>query len=206
MKLLPRYTFRSGELCPHGDWDCLCDVVIPRTTPIDTKIHHMFHQLALEELDDHGVDRRNVVEFFAVVLGCYETFRREVGDGDEDAVSVWSNVPASGKRGAGPPAWQALSEQMKVVLRRHAVAGTPWSYAVVELEDEGYSAATMSVLRRYYGDCRRNAYHTDKQRSAPHVLDCVVCAAPFTARVDTAMFCSNKCKMVNHRNKLKGMQ
>lgn len=206
MKLLPRYTFRSGELCPHGDPDCLCDVVIPRTTPIDTKIHHMFHQLALQELGDYGANSRNVVEFFAIVLGCYETFRREVGDGGEDATSVWSNVPPSGREGSGPPAWQALPDTMKVVLRRHASVGTPWSYAAIELEDAGLSEDTMRVLRRYYGDCRRNAYHTDKQRSVPHVLDCVVCNAPFTARVGTAIFCSTKCKMVNHRKKLKGMQ
>ena len=203
MKLLPRYTFRAGELCPHGDPDCFCDVTVTETTRINKNIPHMFHNLALEELGDYGVTSRNVVEFFSIVLGCYDTFRREVTENGEDD-NLWSNVPQTGKQGAGPGVWQVLPDDMKTVLRRHAVAGTPWSYAVLEFDGDLPEADDGRVLRKYYNDCRRNAYHSDRRRPAVVLGDCVYCGAPFKARGTTRMFCSTECKAYNHRDKAKG--
>jgi hypothetical protein len=203
MRLLPRYTFRAGELCPHGDPDCLCDVTVTQTTRIVKNIPHMFHNLALEELGDYGVTSRNVVEFFSIVLGCHETFRREVAE-NEDADNLWSNVPQTGKEGAGPAVWQALPCDMRTVLRRHAVAGTPWSYAALEVDDTLLDSEDGKVLRKYYNDCRRNAYHSDRRRSVVVLGGCVHCGAPFKARGTKRIFCSTQCKAYSHRDKAKG--
>ena len=205
MKLLPRYTFRGGELCPHGDPDCLCDITVTETIPINKNIPHMFHQLALKELGEHGVTSRNVVEFFSVVLGCYDIFRREVAPQLEDTNSLRSNVPPAGKENAGPEVWRMLPDATKTVLRRHSLAGTPWSYAILELEDVTVPADSLGALRKYYNDSRRNAFHSDKRRSVVRVQDCAACGAPFAARSANALFCSNKCKMVEYRNKQKGV-
>lgn len=205
MNILPRYTFRTtGAACPrHNDPDCLCDVHIDKPAPILTHIPHMFHDLALEELDDYGVNNRNVVEFFSIVLGCHDTFRREVRDADEDGNWLRTNVPPEGKDDVGPPAWRALPAPIRAIMRRHYNAGTPWSYAILELENLGLSDEDVVQVRHFYNVGRRNVYHTDKRRVGVTLRDCHVCGTPFVARQINSLFCSTKCRVKQHRRNKK---
>lgn len=201
MNILPRYTFRSTkEFCPHGDPDCLCDVHVTSPTPIRFDIPHMFHELALQELDDYGVNNRNVVEFFSIVLGCHEIYRREVREESEHN-PVWTNVPLEGRAGIGPKVWQDLSDEQRMTLRRHAYAGSPWSYAELELQDYDLSGDDYKVLRKYYNDTRRNNFHGEKRRVEREVRDCEMCAAPFKPYRSDAKFCSKKCVMASYRER-----
>lgn len=199
MKLLPRYTFRAGELCPHNDPDCLCDVHIDKPTPIVTNIPHLFHNMALEELDDHGVNSRNVVEFFSIVLGLHDVYRREIRDPNEDENWLRSNCPLEGKSDTGPQAWRDLPTEIKVVLRRHYNAGTPWSYAMIELEDLVLSESDVKQIARYYKDNRGAVFYADRRRVTLQVRDCGVCGAAFVARQYNSMFCTTKCRVKHHR-------
>lgn len=199
MKLLPRYTFRSTDaLCPHGDPDCLCDVHVGEPAPIRTDVPHMFHSMALQELDDYGVNGRNIVEFFSIVLGCHEIYRREVPE-ESEMHKVWTNVPVEGKKDVGPPQWRALSDGVRAAMRRHAYAGTPWSFACAEVE--GLDDADMRAIRRFYNDTRRNNYHAEKRRPNRVPTACVQCGAEFLPLRADAKYCSHKCTMVAYRSR-----
>jgi hypothetical protein len=199
MKLLPRYTFRTtGEFCPHGDPDCLCDVHISQPTPIRTDVPHMFHELALQELDDYGVTSRNVVEFFSIVVGCHEIYRREVHE-EAEHCQVWTNVPSEGKKDSGPSAWRSLPDDVKSALRRHAYASTPWSFAAVEIDGQQLDASGLRAVRKYYNDTRRNNFYTERRRATREVKPCAHCGAEFLPFRGDTKYCSHKCTMASHR-------
>jgi uncharacterized OB-fold protein len=198
MKLLPRYTFRTtGELCPHGVEDCLCDVHVTEPVEIRRDLPHMFYELVLQELDYDLVCDRNVVEFFSIVLGCYETYLREVHD-EADSNVMWTNVPPEGKAGSGPAAWQALPVEQRVQLRRHANAGTPWTYAMIELEDHDIGSKDMNDIRKFYNDTRRNAFHAGKKKVVRPEHVCESCGAGFVPSRNGVRYCSLKCNSVEY--------
>jgi hypothetical protein len=201
MKLLPRYTFRTTDAhCPHGIPDCLCDVKVTEPVAISTDAAHMFHELALQELDDHTVNSRNVVEFFSVVIGCHEIYRREVHEESEHH-KVWTNVPVEGKKDSGPAEWRSLSGDVRAALRRHAYAGTPWSFASIEVENEQLNDEGLQKVRKFYNDTRRNNFHTEKRRPQRQLAACTHCGAEYLPLRAGTKYCSHTCTMAAYRDR-----
>lgn len=74
MNVLPRYhptpPNKPAGCAAHDNPDCLCDVVVTSPAPI-YRGEHKYHQMALDELDDYGVNERNIYEFMQIVLALH---------------------------------------------------------------------------------------------------------------------------------------
>jgi hypothetical protein len=133
MKVLPRYrTWETGVGCAaHGDPTCLCDVVIGEPAPI-IKTEHKFHNIALNELGDDVVSERNLHEFFTIVLGLFELESHLAGA--DRAITRWGQLP----------------RPVATALHHHAKADSPWTIAMIELEDIEMTPAQLKKLRHEY--------------------------------------------------------
>ena len=205
MKALPRYTFRKGDLCPHGDPDCLCDVKIVCPIAIRTDIRHPYWEMALEELDDWSVTERNFVEASSIMLGLAEVAR-----------SAQHNVMPDNR---GPECWRNLPEQVRTNLVWHYRAGSPWQYALLELDGVD---CELEQVRRYYLERRRTAqFHRDstraarnkerrksaRMRSAPSEIACLVCGTVVPNTQGKRRTCGVTCRIkLSRANKEAGRE
>jgi hypothetical protein len=78
----PKYqpTLTNVGCATHGAPDCLCDVVVKTVAPIIPG-PHLFHQHALDVLDDDVVSARNIYDYMVLRLGMFESFTRLVACG-----------------------------------------------------------------------------------------------------------------------------
>lgn len=196
MRVLPRYVFMSGEMCPHGLPDCLCDVIVDRPVKIATDVEHLFHQLALDELDDYKVSAKNVVEFFSIVLGSWSAWVDEgldlptddlLHDGTQDTVF-------------GPAEFRVLSVGERNLFRAHYRVGSPWTVAQhvlpLTVTPQGFA-----VLRRFYGQQKCNSGRAATRRVSASVVECVVCGVGVLNAGGQRKTCSPKCRTEMYREK-----
>lgn len=197
MRVFPRYEFReTGEPCPHGSPDCLCDVIVTDPVEIMTDGPHLYHQLALGVLDDGKVTERNVYEFFQIVLAADYLYRSEVST-DTDDMIVQTEVLQSTRNGklVGPPQWHRLPNEVCKNLRRHYKVGTPWELAQRELDGMGYTATDLKVLGKYYNTRRMNAlYKSQTKRTTEAIGQCVICGKEMPNKGGQRKTCSQVCR------------
>lgn len=198
MKLAPRHQFRSGELCPHGDPDCLCDVIVTQPVQIETGVRHWFFENALDELGEYRPTSRNMVELVSVVLGMHTLFRREVADvNDPTAIITYSTE----HREVGPAPYRALPDDVRVALRNHYMCGTPWRIARGELDGIEISRQDMAKIYEFYARNKYNVQKRDSQKVttvfAPRV--CRHCGVTFVPRRETAQSCTERCRRLADR-------
>ena len=119
----------------HNDPNCLCDVIITQTVPIQIETMPKYWDVALHELEDDTVNERNVHEFFQIVMGL--------------AVNEWQIDNLFEKPRPGSP-WARFPRPVRDAIAFHSRAGTPWSLAKQELEGHDVDADEMVRLAKSY--------------------------------------------------------
>ncbi len=211
--MLPRYTFMKGDPCPHGSYDCLCDVQLDGRgeTPVLTDCHHMFHKAALDELGDDMVSSRNIVEFFSIVLGqhmLYEEMLDSMPEEYDQNEQVWE--PSLRTAELRSDKWDLVDPTIAAAFHAHWKVGTPWSIARHELPLDT-PQETVDVLCKVYRNNRNKEAHNRRRLGSTRprkMLEqpgvCVVCGNDFVSRrVSTgapwSISCSAKCKAIRDR-------
>jgi len=205
MRTAPRYRFSApltaAGCAEHGDPECLCDVNIGTPVPIMTGATHPWLEAALDVLDDYQVNERNLVDVFETAMGLWTLNDLMFGPGRDE------------HRPAGPPVWRNLPEDVRLALRNHYRVGSPWEYAMLELDGLFMSETDIDVLRRYYTERRRTASYERNStkarerhlsRAKTHrgeaVANCVWCGCVIDP-VGGKKSCSRQCRQALYHSR-----